>query len=252
VDLRCDRERDEAERDLSNARWQVPADRRAKLNPPPLEDRMLRRILCVALLSILSFATHAQVVKSALAQPPASATHYIIQSTAGRHGESWRWSTSDGTRMARESMNLRGQVWELDSSGRAGADGMPARIEVRGITPTGDAAETFEIVGAKASWRSPIDSGSAPYAAPVFYMTQSGPVDNAAWFLERILATPDKTVNLLPGGKARAEKLTTVEIGDGAAKQEVTAWAITGVSNAPIPMWADANGKFFGMVYILS
>lgn len=213
---------------------------------------MLRQILCVALVSALSFATHAQVEKSALAQPPASATHYIIQSTAGRHGESWRWSTSDGTRMARESMNLRGQVWELDSSGKAGPDGMPARIEVRGVTPTGDAAETFEIVGAKASWKSPVDAGSAAYAAPVFYMTQSGPIDNAAWFLERILAAPDKTINLLPGGKARAEKLTTVKVGEGAATQTVTAWAITGVSNAPIPMWADANGKFFGMVYFLS
>lgn len=213
---------------------------------------MLRQILCVALVSALSFATHAQVEKSALAQPPASATHYIIQSTAGRHGESWRWSTSDGTRMARESMNLRGQVWELDSSGKAGRDGMPARIEVRGVTPTGDAAETFEIVGAKASWKSPVDAGSAAYAAPVFYMTQSGPIDNAAWFLERILAAPDKTINLLPGGKARAEKLTTVKVGEGAATQTVTAWAITGVSNAPIPMWADANGKFFGMVYFLS
>jgi imidazolonepropionase-like amidohydrolase len=213
---------------------------------------MLLRILCVALLSTLSFATHAQVVKSALAQPPASATHYIIQSTAGQHGESWRWSTSDGTRMARESMNLRGQVWELDSSGKAGTDGMPARIEVRGITPTGDAAETFEITGAKASWKSQVDSGSASYAAPVFYMTQSGPIDNAAWFLERILATPDKTINLLPGGKARAEKLTTLEVGDGATKKTVTAWAITGVSNEPIPMWAEANGKFFGFTTFLS
>ena len=112
---------------------------------------MLCRILCVALLSVLSFATHAQVEKSALAQPPASATHYIIQSTAGRHGESWQWFTSDGTRMARESMNLRGQVWEVDSSGRVGADGMPARIEVRGVTPMGDAAETFEIRSASES-----------------------------------------------------------------------------------------------------
>jgi imidazolonepropionase-like amidohydrolase len=149
-------------------------------------------------------------------------------------------------------MNLRGQVWELDSSGKAGADGMPARVEVRGVTPTGDAAETFEVVGAKASWKSPVDSGSAAYAAPVFYMTQSGPIDNLAWFLERILATPDKTLDLLPGGKARAEKLTTVEVGSGAAKQTVTAWAITGVSNAPFSVWADANGRFFGLVYFLS
>jgi imidazolonepropionase-like amidohydrolase len=213
---------------------------------------MLRQILCVALVSTLPFATHAQVEKSALAKPPASATHYIIQSTAGPHGESWRWSTSDGTRMARESMNLRGQVWEMDSSGKAGADGMPARVEVRGVTPTGDAAEKFEIVGTQASWKSPVDSGSAAYAAPVFYMTQGGPIDNVAWFLERILAAPDKTLNLLPGGKARAEKLTTVEIGKGAATQTVTAWAITGVSNSPLPIWADANGKFFGLVYFLS
>jgi imidazolonepropionase-like amidohydrolase len=213
---------------------------------------MLRQILCVALVSTLSFATHAQVAKSALAKPPASATHYIIQSTAGPHGESWRWSTSDGTRMARESMNLRGQVWEMDSSGKAGPDGMPARVEVRGVTPTGDAAETFEIVGTKASWKSPVDSGNAPYAASAFYTTQSGPIDNLAWFLERILAAPDKTLNLLPGGKARAEKLTAVEIGTGAATQTVTAWAITGVSNSPLPIWADANGKFFGLVYFLS
>lgn len=210
------------------------------------------RILCIALLSALSFTAGAQVPKSELAKPPASATHYIIQSTAGQHGESWRWSTSDGTRMARESMNLRGQVWEMDSSGKAGADGMPANVEIRGVTPTGDAAETFKVTGARASWKSPVDSGNASYAAPLFYMTQSGPIDNAAWFLERILSTPDKTLNLLPGGKARAEKLTTVEVGNDAAKQTVTAWAITGVSNAPIPMWSDAKGQFFGMVYFLS
>jgi len=47
--------------------------------------------------------------------------------------------------MGRESMNLRGQVSELDSSGRAGADGMPAALAIRGLTPQGDAGETFAI-----------------------------------------------------------------------------------------------------------
>lgn len=212
----------------------------------------MHRAAGLALLSVFSFATHAQVPKSALAQPPASASHYIIQSTAGPHGESWRWIASDGTRMARESMNLRGQVWELDSSGTAGADGMPARIEVRGVTPTGDAAETFDVAAGKARWKSPVDSGSAAYAAPLFYVTQSGPIDNTAWFVDRILATPDKTLNLLPGGTAHAEKLTTLEVGEGAARKTVTAWAITGVSSSPIPVWADAGGRFFGFVYFLS
>ena len=41
-------------------------------------------------------------------------------------------------------------------------------------------------------------------------------------------------------------------MGEGANEKEVTAWAITGVSNSPIPVWADANGKFFGFVFFLS
>ena len=57
---------------------------------------------------------------------------------------------------------------------------------------------------------------------------------------------------LLPGGKARAEKLTTLTVGEGATKQDVTAWAITGISNSPIPVWADANNKFFGFDFFLS
>jgi imidazolonepropionase-like amidohydrolase len=215
-------------------------------------NSMLRRTLCFALLTSLCLEGNAQVPKSDLAKPPASATHYIIQSTAGPHGESWLWTMSDGARMARESMNLRGQVWEMDSAAHTGSDGMPARVEVRGVTPTGDAAETFEIADGKANWKSQVDSGSAAYSAPQFYVTQAGPIDNTAWFVERLLATPDKTLNLLPGGQARAEKLTTLEVGEGAAKKTVTAWAVTGVNNSPLPVWADANGKFFGLVFFLS
>jgi hypothetical protein len=42
--------------------------------------------------------------------------------------------------MSRESLNLRGQVSEIDTAISPGADGMPAKVVVRGITPVGDAA----------------------------------------------------------------------------------------------------------------
>jgi imidazolonepropionase-like amidohydrolase len=154
--------------------------------------------------------------------------------------------------MGRESLILRGQVFETDSAAKTGTDGMPASITIRGFTPTGDAGETFSVAGGKASWKSPVDSGGAPYQAPAFYSAQGGPIEETALFLETILARPDKTLNLLPGGRARAEKLTTVTVGSGASAKEVTAWAITGVSNAPIPAWSDAQGKFFGFVFFLS
>ena len=193
----------------------------------------------------------AQVPVEQLAKPPANATHYLIQSTGTKHGDAWLW-TENGKRMARESWILRGQVFEFDSSGKSGADGMPAALEIRGFSPTGDAAETFTVVNGKASWKSPVDAGSTPYARPAFYSTQGGPIDNTAWFLERILASPDHTLKLLPGGEARATKLTTLTVGSGASRQEVTAWSITGVGTQPIPIWSDARGKFFGFVFFLS
>jgi hypothetical protein len=201
---------------------------------------------------VFSLSAAAQVPVEQLARPPASATHYVIQSTGTKHGDAWLWTTADGKRMARESWILRGQVFEFDSTGKAGADGMPASLEIRGFSPSGDAAETFSVANGKASWKSPVDAGGAPYAKPAFYSTQGGPIDNTAWFVERILASPDHTMKLLPGGEARASKLTTLTVGSGAGRQEVTAWSITGISTQPIPVWADARGRFFGFVFFLS
>ncbi len=213
---------------------------------------MLRKILAATVLVLASSIVLAQVKKEDLLKPPANATHYVIQSTGGKHGESWIWTAPDGTRHGRESLGLRGQVFEMDSSGKAGADGMPVRIEIRGFTPSGDAGEVFAIANRQATWKSPVDNGGAAYAKPAFYSSLNGPIEQTAWLLERLLAAPDKTLPLLPGGEARAEKLTTLEIGTGADRKTVTAWAIFGTNTFPIPVWADANNKFFGFSFFLS
>ena len=212
----------------------------------------MRKLLPGSLFIAFCALAQAQTPVEQLAKPPATATHYIIQSTGSKHGDSYIWTTADGTRMGRESFNLRGQVFEFDSAGKAGKDGMPASIVIRGQSPQGDAAETFSIEGGKATWKSQVDGGSAAYKSPAFYSSQGGPIEQTAWFLERLLASPHREIALLPGGKARAEKLTTLTVGTGANAKEVTAWAITGVSNSPIPVWSDAKGKFFGFVFFLS
>ena len=159
--------------------------------------------LCAALTSVVAGQTPVQD----LAKPPATARHFIIQSTGGRHGESWMWDAPDGTRMGRESMNLRGQVFELDSSGKAGPDGMPAAITVRGFTPEGDAGETFsDRRGNGAMEESHRCRQCGLRDAGV--LCRAGRSDGLnAWLIEALLARPDKTLALLPGGKAHAEKL---------------------------------------------
>jgi hypothetical protein len=138
----------------------------------------VRRILAVAVsCAALAGALAAQTPGAGLATPPAGARHFVIQSVAARHGDSWIWVTPDGVRMGRETFNLRGQIFDVDSSGKAGSDGMPAGITIRGTTPQGDSGETFTIDDGTARWKSPVDAGSAPYARPAFYSSQGGPID---------------------------------------------------------------------------
>lgn len=213
---------------------------------------MRRTLVAIGLGAAVVSAAMAQVLPADLAKPPADARHFVIQSTGGRHGESWMWTAPDGTRMGRESMNLRGQVFELESSGKAGADGMPATLTIRGLNPSGDVGETFTISTATARWKSPIDAGTASYSAPAFYVSQNGPIDVTAWFLETLLARPDKTLNLLPGGRAHATKMTELQVGTGAAARTISLWAVRGLSTSPVPIWADASNKFFGLALGLS
>jgi imidazolonepropionase-like amidohydrolase len=187
-----------------------------------------------------------------LATPPAAAQHFTIMSSAGKHGTSARWTSADGTRMGRESLVLRGQVFELDSAANLGPDGMLDRVVIRGFTPNGDAAESFAIENGTAAWKSPVDAGSAAYHAPAAYASFGGPFDLTALLCEVLLAAPQRTLTLLPGGRAQAEKLTEATVGDGANAKKISAYAITGISTDPVPAWVDESGKFFAFIGGLS
>jgi imidazolonepropionase-like amidohydrolase len=203
-------------------------------------------------LSATLTAAMAQTPVQDLAKPPADARLFTIMSSAGKHGESRVWTSAEGVRMARESLLLRGQAFELDSAARLGSDGMLESVKVRGFTPNGDAAESFLIRAGKATWKSPVDGSSASYASPAEYVAFGGPMDLNAVVVEALIAAPDKSLALLPGGRAHAERLTTASVGEGASQETVTAYAITGFGNTPVPVWVDAKGRFFALVGSLS
>jgi imidazolonepropionase-like amidohydrolase len=209
------------------------------------------RVLALLVMAVVAppGLIRAQFPVDQLAKPPANSQAFTVLSTSGTNGKAFLWTTDDGSRMSRDSILLRGQVWELDQRVVMGGDGMPSTLVVRGFTPQGDAAETFQSSGGKATWKSPVDAGEGAYTAPAFYVTQGGTWSaSSQLLLELLLASPDKSLALLPGGRARAERLTQVIVGQGEAKKTVTAWAILGLSPSPLPVWATADGKFFGVV----
>ena len=207
---------------------------------------MTRPILFVLFLS--ARISIAQVPVDQLAKPPANAQKFSILSTAANHGNAAIWTEPDGRNMSRESIHLRGMVFETDQSVKFGSDSMPAALTIRGFTPEGDAAETFAVASGTATWKSPVDAGSRRYES-AFYVAQGGPNSAGAQLLiEALLKSPDKSLSLLPGGRARAERLCDLTVGKGSAAKGVTAWAVTGLSPSPFPIWATQDGKFFGSV----
>jgi imidazolonepropionase-like amidohydrolase len=206
-------------------------------------------VIVLAALLLRPARMQAQVPADQLAKPPAGAQAFTILSTSGTNGKAAIWTAGDGSNMSRESILLRGQVWEIDQSVKLGADGMPSTMIVRGVTPEGDAAETFEIHGGMASWKSPIDAGTRSYGSAAFYVAQGGTDSGGLQLLiEALLASPNRSMMLLPGGRAHAERLTEVVVGEGAMKKTVTAWGVTGLFPSPTPVWTTAENKFFGFV----
>ncbi len=202
---------------------------------------------------LVASASAAPTPVEQMAKPPADAHAYVIMSKAGPHGKAFSWRLPDGTLMGRGSMNLRGQIFEIEETVKPGKDGVPASYVIRGFTPQGDAGETFAIANGTATWKSQIDQGSAPYSTPAMYIPASTSFTSSMEALiEALLRAPDKSLALLPGGKATAERLTALTVGEGANRKTVVCWAINGLGLSPSPVWTTEDGKFFAAAGIIS
>jgi imidazolonepropionase-like amidohydrolase len=190
-------------------------------------------------------AIAAPTPKEQLLVPPKDAAHYVVMSTAGKHGDEYSWTLPDGRMAFRQSILLRGLIFETDETFRFGADNMPSEIVIRGVTPSGDAAENFQISGGQASWTSTVDKGSAPYSKAAYYLPQGGTFLAFAPQIERLLAAGDAGLPLLPSGKAWLEKITELQIdGPDGAKKIAELRLLRGTTQTPTPIWTS-DGKFF-------
>lgn len=208
----------------------------------------MRSVFVTALLATCASAALADPTpKEQLLVPPADATHYVVVSTAGKHGDSYMWTLPDGRLAFRDSILLRGLIFETDETMKIGADGMPSDIVIRGVTPQGDAAETFSIADGQASWTSPVDKGSTPYSAPTYYLAQGGPFLTTAPEIDRLLAAGPAGLALLPSGRATFDKVSSLEVDGPQGKKTVDLIMVKGIGQSPLPVWTE-NGKFFGQL----
>ncbi len=206
----------------------------------------MRHLILAALLTASAPSAFAQPTpKEQLLVPPAGAAHFVVVSTAGKHGDDYVWTLPDGRIAMRESILLRGLIFETDETMVFGADGMPSEIVIRGVTPSGDAAEHFAIADGKAAWQSTVDDGNTAYAAPAYYLPLGGPNAGTAPEVERLLALGRAGMALLPSGQATFDKVASLDVNGPQGTRRVDLVLIKGTSQTPQPVWVE-NGKFFG------
>jgi cytosine/adenosine deaminase-related metal-dependent hydrolase len=187
-----------------------------------------------------------------LAKPPADAKVWPITSSGGaaRHGQVSLWTAADGSHWSRFDFNLRGFVTEVDEQNRFAPDGTLQSMVIRGHTPGGDAAESYEVKDGNYTWTSPVDHSSGKARSGLEYVAFGGTFDSFSFILDDLLKAPDHSVDLLPSGRAHIEPLTTRTVSNGTQTKTLTAYAITGFGLSPFPVWMDGN-TFFGTAGVL-
>ena len=209
---------------------------------------MRRSILAALLVAAATPALAAPLPTDQLMKPPADAVHFVVVSEAGKHGDEYRWTLPDGRTAFRESILLRGLIFEQDETIAYNANGTIKSLEVRGITPQGDSAESFAIDQGMAMWKSTVDEGHAPYAPPVDYVPLGGTFLAQSSGIAPLLAAGAKGLALLPSGRATltASRSMSVTGPDGA--KTVRLYFINGLSQSPQGVWLNPDGTTFAYI----
>lgn len=187
-----------------------------------------------------------------LATAPKGAAAWEILSAGGKHGEEQVWTDKDGVRHARMKIVLRGLTYDVDHATTLNEKGIPTSIVIRGVTPSGDAGETFTVENGVAKWKSPADSGEAQWRDNLAYISFGGPQDMSSILLAALLADEDGRLDALPGGAVKVSELTTLTVSSGKKTKNLKALAIDGVSFEPQVAWVDENNAFFAAAGWLS
>jgi hypothetical protein len=209
---------------------------------------MRRTILALLLSASATAGAAAQTPKEQLLVPPAGADHFVVVSEAGKHGDEWRWTLPDGSKAYRESILLRGLVFEQDEVVKLDSNGAPVSVTIRGVTPSGDSAETFTVDQATAHWKTSVDEGQAP-ASRGLYNTYGGTFLAGDWGIAPFVRAGAKGVDLLPSGHGVLEQSGTVLKVSGPKGAETVKLAfVKGTGQSPAPVWLFSDGRLFGFV----
>lgn len=154
----------------------------------------------------------------------------------------------DGSRDATFAFNDRGRGPDEKTHLETGADGVPSRIDVTGVSYLKRPVdEHFAAAGGKRTWSNPSEKGDAPPGSPALYVPLEGAPELFAAQARALLASPSHELPLLPAGKARIARAGELTVTGAGGPKHVVRYELDGYEFEPDPVWLDDEGELFAV-----
>lgn len=141
----------------------------------------------------------------------------------------------------------RGRGQKLASRYRFDSTGFPVHLEITGNDYwKNPVAERFELSAGKATWSHGTEKGETRISGPAYYYSLNGADQELGQLARALLRSPSQRLPLLPGGEASIERVTSTRVQRAGEARELTLYAIAGLGYAPVYLWMESQGVFFG------
>lgn len=130
-----------------------------------------------------------------------------------------------------------------------GSNGLPVQWAIDGTSLMGGGVhESMQWSNGSETWTSQADKGSVPTTAPELYIGN----DASPWILglyaRALLKAPGHTLDVLPSGTLRLDRVRKVTIGKGKQAIALDAYFLTGIDLDPNILLLDKQGRLFADV----
>lgn len=181
------------------------------------------------------------------AQAPAASdtTRWTIVLGERNAGEVRAWTMPDGELRFTSKVNDRGRGAELETHLRLGADGLPLMLHTTGVDYYKNPVdERFEVANGRATWRSAAEHGDTTVSGPAYFAPMNDASDSGI-LARALLAAPDHSLPMLPGGRATIERVGEQQVSAGGRTRTVVEYRIGGFGFEPFAVWLTPEGRFF-------
>ncbi len=192
------------------------------------------RLLSACALSAMSAPALAEPVDYRVLVQGNDIGHYTVDRTADRITVDYDYK-----------QNGRGPT--IKEAVRLDREGAPIQWSITGRTTFGNAVnESFRRSGRGVEWIDLAGPGSIKAKdAPRYYATQNGSPLDASLMAKALLADPDRSMAVAPGGTATLTERDRRSFDGPQGKLDVITYELSGLSLSPSYVTLDAKGEFF-------